>query len=91
MTELKSILKEASSECFQQWWHCWEKCVESKRDYFESDKVSDAQGMPAFIPRTKVGYFSNSPGILNTSLYFPNTKLTSIVHMFVNLKFKSDL
>ncbi|UYV85173.1 hypothetical protein LAZ67_X004806 [Cordylochernes scorpioides] len=33
--EVNTILKEAFSECFQQWRHCWEKCVESQGDYFE--------------------------------------------------------
>ncbi|XP_037499989.2 protein GVQW3-like [Rhipicephalus sanguineus] len=35
--ELNSIPKEAFSECFQQWEHRWEKCVESQGDYFEGD------------------------------------------------------
>ncbi|XP_037504875.1 protein GVQW3-like [Rhipicephalus sanguineus] len=35
--ELNSIPKEAFSECFQQWQHRWEKCVESQGDYFEGD------------------------------------------------------
>lgn len=35
--ELNSIPKGAFSECFQQWWHRWDKCVESQGDYFEGD------------------------------------------------------
>ncbi|XP_049271908.1 histone-lysine N-methyltransferase SETMAR-like [Rhipicephalus sanguineus] len=35
--ELNSILKDSFSECFQQWQHRWEKCVESQGDYFEGD------------------------------------------------------
>ncbi|KAG8235907.1 hypothetical protein J437_LFUL010137 [Ladona fulva] len=33
--ELYSIPKEAFSECFQQWWHHWQTCVESQGYYFE--------------------------------------------------------
>jgi hypothetical protein len=35
--ELNIIAKEAFSECFQQWRHRWEKCVEFQGDYFEGD------------------------------------------------------
>ena len=31
-TELKTIPKEAFSECFKRWRHRWEKCVESQED-----------------------------------------------------------
>lgn len=35
--ELNSIPKEAFLECFQQWQHRCEKCVEFQGDYFEAD------------------------------------------------------
>ena len=62
--KLNTIPKEAFSECFQQWRHRWEKCVESQSDYFEGDQISSAPDMPVSPtpnPRPKVGYFPNRP------------------------------
>ena len=34
---LNNISTEEIQKCFQQWGKCWDKCIESKGDYFEGD------------------------------------------------------
>ena len=75
--KLNTILKEAFSECFQQWQHHWEKCVETQGDYFEGNQVSSAPGMPVLFFRPKVEYFSNRPRMYKTIKKKPEGQIYS--------------
>ncbi len=37
----KGIKEEEFSVCFEQRKHCMEKCIQSRGNYFEGDKISD--------------------------------------------------
>ena len=37
--ELRAITESAFQEAFQQWQKRWERCIASRGDYFEGDKV----------------------------------------------------
>jgi len=37
MMALRAIQQQEFKKCFQQWQHCWAKCIAAQGKYFEGD------------------------------------------------------
>ena len=78
LAHLRSIPKTAFQECFRKLKKRWQRCIQSRREYFEGDKAEQVQGKTGKFLRDIFGNFLDRPRIhINVSTNKTRNKFAS--------------
>ena len=66
LAHLRSIPKTDFQECFRTLKKCWQRCIQSRGEYFEGDKAEKLQGETGKFLRDIFGNFPDRPRILGS-------------------------
>ena len=86
LTHLRSIPKIAFRECFRTLKRCWQLCIQSRGEYFESDKAEQLQGKTGEYLRVIFGNFPDRPRMSSRNVLWdrlqtpPTFKVQGCVH-----------
>ena len=73
LAHLRSIPKKAFQECFRTLKKRWQRCIQSRREYFEGDKAEQLQGKTGKFLRDIFGNFPDRPRIMNSAGRHPKS------------------
>jgi hypothetical protein len=63
-TALKAIPQQEFQKYFQQWQHCWAKCIAAEEEYFGGDSSQKDVSIQECLQWNHSGNFTATPHIL---------------------------